>query len=603
MKGLRSLSVLGLVVTSVAAWAGCGSSSANAPGDEQDVTSGGTCKVFFVKENRFLTAGELSKLNDPVAKKVLQGGKTCPTSLNEISAKLAITDAKNCGQGSGGGGFDAGAFDGGDVDLDGGGFDFDDAITPPGFDSGPGNSSGTSGPPGASTSSPVGGSPTPKNPGVNTRIVSDRSQVLDKADSYRAVITRQCDGRTDHELFMSVFGIGTPDRPLPQNVEMIGEDTTKGVFDFYAREDGQWKFFGSSLDLIGDGYDCDAKTGACEPKAAAKTRCASCHVGGGLIMKEIHSPWVNWDLGNTPGLEEMFAKHGDILGERGSGIDMETTVTTANSTDWVPKRVEFLKTKGVAEVLRPLFCTLDMNLQSGETSANQGFFLDQTWNVFDSVDLDPALYAATLIANKQVISNAFGKGGIPLQNKSGTVTDTFFAFTYPERGNIDLFYEQALLQAKIVDDDLVKDILSIDFTRPIYSPTRCGLLAFAPTLAPDKMTPDAIRAGFKVSLAGKPGAAAELLKNLGDTTDAAAHSAAAAKFMAACKARPAKDMIPEIVSRASHLRNVVRSVKSLKSSQAGQQGGQGILEFPETLPQDSLPDSDRTFDPVTCVLK
>ncbi len=576
MKPLRSFLTLGLVVSAAASWAGCSSSTDTVgPGDDQNVTAGGTCKVFFVKENRFLTPDELSKLNDPVAKKVLQGGKSCPTSLNEISAKLAVTDAKNC-QGGGGGGGNGGINPFPNIGKDGGG-------PPPGALSAP-------------AADPTAG--------VSTRFVSDRSQVLGKADSYRAVITRECDGRTDHELFMSVFGIGTADQPLPQDLEMIGEDKTKGVFDFYAREEGQWKFFGSSIDLISDGYDCDAKTGACEPKAAAKTRCASCHVGGGLVMKELHSPWVNWEGDTqTPGLDEMFKKHGDILGARGDDIDLESKVSSANGSDWVPKRVEFLKTKGVAEVLRPLFCTLDMNLQSGQGSASTDFFLDNTWGVFGNISLDPAIYKAALTANKQVISDAFGKSGKALKNKSGTVTDTFFAFTYPERGEQDLLYEQALLTAKVVDDDLVKDILSIDFTRPAYSPTRCGLLAFAPTLTASKMTPDGIRAGFKASLAGKPGAAAELLKNMGDTKDAPAHVAAAQKFIDACQARPAKDMINDIVARASHLRNVVRTVKSLKSSSAGQQGGQGIIEFPETLPQDSLPDADKSFDPVTCVLK
>ena len=141
--------------------------------------------------------------------------------------------------------------------------------------------------------------------------------------------------------------------------------------------------------------------------------------------------------------------------------------------------------------------------------------------------------------------------------------------------------------------------LTVDFTRPVYSATRCGLLQFAPTLDASKMTPDAIRDGFKASLAGKPGAAAELLKSLGSKADAAAHTAAAQAFMKACAARPAKDMIADIVARASHLRNIVKTVHST----GGGQAGQGIIEFPETLPVDNLPDSERTFDPTTCTLK
>ena len=394
-----------------------------------------------------------------------------------------------------------------------------------------------------------------------------------------------------------MFGIGTADQALPQDVEMIGEDKTKGVFDFYAREEGQWKFFGSSIDLINDGYNCDAKTGACEPKAAAKTRCASCHVGGGLIMKELNSPWVNWEGDTqTPGLDQMFAKHGDILGGRGDGIDLENKVTAANQGDWVPKRIEFLKTKGAAELLRPLFCTMDINLQSGQTQASSDFFLDPTWGNFDSINLDQKLYAAAITANKQQIVDGRGK---QLKSSKGNVVDTFFAFTYPERSQLDKDYVQGLVDNKIIDDDFAKDVLAIDFTRPIYSATRCNLLEFAPTLAAAKLTPAGIRDGFKASLAGKPGAAVELLKSLGDTKDAKAHTDAANKFTKACAARPAKDMITDITIRASQLRNIVKSVKST----GGGQAGQGIIEFPETLATDSVAKGDTAFDPVTCTLK
>ena len=54
------------------------------------------------------------------------------------------------------------------------------------------------------------------------------------------------------------------------------------------------------------------------------------------------------------------------------------------------------------------------------------------------------------------------------------------------------------------------------------------------------LTPDGIRDGFQASLAGKPGAAVELLMSLGDKKDAATHVAAASKFRKACAARPAK---------------------------------------------------------------
>jgi hypothetical protein len=45
-----------------------------------------------------LSAGELAKLNDPIAKLVLLegGGLGCPTSFSAVNQKLAKTDAAKC---------------------------------------------------------------------------------------------------------------------------------------------------------------------------------------------------------------------------------------------------------------------------------------------------------------------------------------------------------------------------------------------------------------------------------------------------------------------------------------------------------------------------
>jgi hypothetical protein len=559
VKALRALMTLSAVVVAASIGGGCSSSTDGAAtGDEQDATQ--ACKVFFVKENRFLTADELKKLGDPIAQKVLQGGKGCPTKLSEIVAKLNTTDTKNC---IGGGGGSSSGGNGG--------------IVPP-------------------LPKPDAGAASGAPTGLTTRFVSDASQELGKPDTYRGVLTRECDGRTGHELFISMFGIAAGG-PLPDDVELIGEDKTKGVFDFYAREEGKWKFFGNSLNLVEDGYDCDAN-GACVPKAATKTRCASCHVGGGLVMKELNSPWVKWEGDTqTPGVDDLMKAHADILGGRGDGIDMENRVTSGNHDDWIPARIEFLKTKGTQEVLRPLFCTIDLNLQSGQGSANADFFLDPIWSQFSGVQLTD--YDTAIASNKQVLLSS--QTGKPLaKTGGGNLTDTFFKFTYPERSKQDVDYVQALIDKKVIDADFAKDVAFVDFTRPIFSKTRCDLLAAAPTLDAAKMTPDAIRDGFKKNLAGKTGAAADLLKSLGDTKDDAAHTTAVSAFLTACGARPGKDMTSDILAYASHIRTAMRNVHSKREGQ----GGQGIIEFEESLPRDSITDiGAKGFDPATCTLK
>ena len=154
--------------------------------------------------------------------------------------------------------------------------------------------------------------------GLVTRLVSERSQIRGVADTYRAVTTRQCDDRDEHDLMFSTFGL-TPSGDLPDAVEVIALDKTKGVFNYYAVEDGKWNYHGSSVDLLkgpGDG---------------GKRRCAGCHIGGGLVMKELESPWMHWEGDtDTAGSDELIAKHAEQFGTKSDGINMEQVVRSGN---------------------------------------------------------------------------------------------------------------------------------------------------------------------------------------------------------------------------------------------------------------------------------
>ncbi len=565
MKTLRQYSTLALAIAATAIWAGCSSHATDGADSNEEAQTAGVpvCDVFAEKLGRNLTKDELTKLNDPVAKLILSGG-TCPKSFQEIQAKLRQVDTNNCK---------------------------DDPAAGPA--------------------------------GTQTRFVSNRSQLTGQGDDYRAVVTRACDGRNENELFMSLFGIQADATALPGDLELIAQDKTKGVYDFYAHEDNKWKFFGNSEDLVGDGYNCSAD-GACVPKAAAKTRCASCHVGGGLVMKELNSPWTNWsDTGPTPGTDQLFKTHVKLLGGETNGDALEGLVTGGNRDVWVPHRVEFLKGKGTAELLRPLFCTTDINLQAGNGSANQDFFLDPEWSSVQvdaqtsinpslRVTFDNTIYQAQLVTNGQFIADGEGRTCEPLNpascsplKKGGKgLVDTVSGFMYPERSAIDALYVRQLVTNKVIDEDFLHDVLAIDFTRPIFSPTRCGLLQFAPTLTAANMTPDGIRNAFKTSLAGKPGAAADLAKSLADTKDLKSHGDAVDTFAKACTARStadAKGFTADVLAVASHLRSAMRRTKAnLSNNPSKIQPGQGVIEFAETLPVDGLKESALALDPVTC---
>ena len=535
---MRFFSASLLIVGCASVFAGCAQSPAAETGDDQNLIAG-ACKVSGEKLKRDLTAKEILALKDPVGALVIQSAGGCPTTLDEITTKLRSTDTVNCK---------------------------DDPKAPP-----------------------AGGA---------VRFVSERSQALKKPDSYRAVASRSCNSRGNHELLISIFGVSATATKLPQDgIEMIGFDKTAGVFNFYAREDNKWKFFGSSKDLIGDGYNCDS-AGACVPKAASKVRCAGCHLGGGLIMKEFDSPWVHWEhLIDTPGAADLATRFKmTVGGSKEDGAAMESTVRNGNSA-WNDQRVAFLKTKTTADLLRPLFCTVDVNLQSMTSSSfsipssvRNDFLLEPRIGGFDSVPIDAADYTAVTTANGQAVKD---QSGATLKDKDGKpVLDTVFAWTYPERGQNDKDYVDKLVSKGVLDDDFVADVLSIDMTRPVFSAKRCELLNSAPTLAAKDMTPAGIREGFKKALAGKTGAAAELLGFLNDTADRQKHKDAATKYLTACKARPKKDFLADALAYSGQLRTIAKS--SL-----------GLIEFSEAWAKDKFDGTAdrRSFDLATCTLK
>lgn len=514
---------------------GIGGSAGSAGG----TPSGETCAVVD-ESGQGLNQAAILANSDPVAKLILQGAGACPKTFQEAQNRLRQTDTGNC--------------------------------TDTGADQAPA--------------------------GVQTRLVSERSQVLNQADSYRAVVTRTCNGRKEFELFMSVFGIAGNPSKLPGNFEVIGFDPTTGAYNFYAREDGKWKFFGSSLSGIAKGYDCNVGVpGTCLLKTRSESRCWQCHPGGGLVMKELNSPWVHWEGDTTtPGAAELVDKFKTQLGKKSNGISLESTVADGNRT-WNKKRVEVMKEKGsMADLLRPLFCTVEVNVQSATSSTGSSpsslradFFFDPAWSKFDSFSIDSADYKALLTSTGQTISD----GAEALSKNGETIRDTVFAFSYPERSGADNDYVSKLKDAGIVDDDFVKDALVIDFTRPIFSAARCDLLQFAPTLDATKRDAASIRQGFIDKLkAAKPSAssaAGVFLANLQKTGDSSEHSAKLDAFSTACKARPKAELLADAFKIASLNRELARKLP--------------VFEFPESLPVDSQNVPAGTFfDPATCKL-
>lgn len=316
--------------------------------------------------------------------------------------------------------------------------------------------------------------------GMLGRVVSERAQWLGKPDIMRAVVSRQCQRRLPYELVYTTSNIDADNPVLPQtDIQVMAFDRTSGVYNFYALEGegegAQWVFHGNSFDQI-------------DPATAATSACASCHTDGGLAMREIDEPWVHWESAavRTVGAGIVIDRFSE-LGSRSTGVELAGLVQAGNE-HWNrtrivelanPERVD-LHGGSTRPLLEPLFCGSSFNLQSaGRPSAlgnpqpvedvPSSFFVDPQFRVDDVVSIDPEFYPAALLEAGSRIDGLVGPN------------DTFFGLTFVERSASDLAYVDALIDFGIVDEEFVLDVLSVDFTAPIYSVARCALLDEAPT--------------------------------------------------------------------------------------------------------------------------
>jgi hypothetical protein len=551
-----------LVTAGIFGGAGCSSGDDSESGDDANITaSNDPCSILIVKDQKFVDLktflADPERKNDPVAQKVLgpivQSG-ACAKNYSEIQKLDSLSSCK-----------------------------------------------------------------------LETRVISERSMYQNAPDVGRALASRTCGA--DPTVMFLIDPIRADKDSIPPDVEMIGNDTTDGVFNFYAREpvagprdsfDAKdrptdaaiWKFYGTSRDFVSNGYDCDVTKfhGACQsrfaqdkgvPGNASGVRCASCHPGGGMVQKELHAPWTYWQT--DPG--GYTQKHQDVYGafQPGSGFE---DVTITQNTRWAKTRVDVLAKKSVTELLRPLFCTMDINLQAGGTAIEGTFLVERRFG-FANIFMDPNAYKAALTDIGQFI-----KTDPPF---SSPKVDTPNPFLYPERGNLDELYMQALVASGKVSDDLIAAILFVDFTRPIFSPTRCGLASLADGITDGAKAKDQLHA--KLLAKGKLSPAeGELMAALEATPQQIKDTTT--NYINACKARGVSDaagLTKDAVKYAAHLRQVARLIK-VKIKAEGDvddpdNDGLGILDFDETLPftkadqsKAAAPVTEMHFDPKTCVL-
>jgi len=366
-------------------------------------------------------------------------------------------------------------------------------------------------------------------------------------------------------------------------LELIAWDPVKQFYNFYELVDGVWSYSGDSKDILDDIKGLHRQRPASAGPFGARLRCSGCHVNGGLLQKELAAPHNDWfvrerpmnmdNLRFEPALKQVLSE----LVEPGelSKLVADSPQRLADS----PGYRAVMSARGMQERLRPLFCAVEINIDSDQAPFDErrpelrvpsGFFVD------------PRLATSAVSVKRQDYDAALAKVGSRLPRTPGR-TDADHGWLTPVKANSDVVAVDALIAQGVIDHEFAADVLAVDFTNPAFSSRRCGLL---------KLVPDQSEPGFTTRLqdalrgSSLPGAV-ELLANVTDVSRSAAfHQKEAQTFLASCQKQSSD---PATVS--SWVRLLSQRRAEVGASEISQNPAGRILEnpgrvvFPEADPK------------------
>lgn len=323
-------------------------------------------------------------------------------------------------------------------------------------------------------------------------VVAEGSQVASTKESagvdrtLRFVVTLGT-GQTGPDLFLSA-----PDPKQPNLIEVMAWDRKAGGFNFYrSTGDGaMWMFAGNSQDALRD---------ASRGKGPFES-----HPSGTLLMKELKTPWINWDspAANIP--ETAFAKNDArrthpwfTNKEPGGALAFELEGARPAMTRWAKARFASLRKKGgvVAEprqIMEQILDTPTVNLGTTHvesralTPATQldlpaTFFVDSE-GLSDILGLTPP--PAFTVTGK-IYARCLDKFDVRMDDGAGFTLkgDTHFCFLVPERAFEDQVVLREALEIGLFSKRLAACLLMVDPWNPIFSSRRRALLQHVPATA------------------------------------------------------------------------------------------------------------------------
>lgn len=392
------------------------------------------------------------------------------------------------------------------------------------------------------------------------------------------------DGRVEEgELFIGFFS-GTDGDALTVDqgfragslmVELIAWDRTKQVYNFWELigngTGSDWLYRGDSDDILAD--VAQINVGSRNPSFGRRLRCSGCHTLGGPIMKELGSPHNDWwtterklnlgrfKLKSGPDADSPTSVAARLFQEATDASDLSRQVRGGIDRLVAARAKKGGGGPGLRQRLRSLFTTMEMNLAAdsvpfrareeagSSVEVPQAFFVDARLvgeeRKEGPIPVELPLYKDAL----EEVGFAFARG------ETDGLVEAFHAFVVPVRSYIDNRVIDSLIQEKMLDVELVADVLAVDFTTPVYSRARASLIRFVPDAATNA---GELKAQLIAALEKAPQdpAAKQLLENLTDPArDADFHREAALAYLdVVSKARTSRRAVVDWLAVASQRR-------------------------------------------------
>lgn len=400
----------------------------------------------------------------------------------------------------------------------------------------------------------------------------------------RFVVARTGEG--GRLILMSVDDRPSSDTGL---LQVLSWDDGKGAYNFYQRRDGVWFYSGDGTHAL------ELPTRGRGPFDG--------HVNGSLVMKELRAPWLHWNSQSVSIPPEAFAPGHPVLGHRlmahpkGAEI-LERDIIQPGIERWTAARFDRAVQGGTLTAadtfLRQLIQTTSVNLVASDREFREvaaGVRVNVPPEILLNIEawtrlLDPLTIRGRVQVDGGHLLQAIDDLGIALEEPAAgfrQVGEAFFVLACPSPAFEDLSTIFALIDRGVLSAGLVRAILALDFSNPIQSSRRAGLLRHMPktgALGTGATSCEArILDAFAAEAAARPGSdEAQVLDWLATGDDAAQRARVGAEIAAyyeAAKQRMqteqgVRDLMRLVVSRRRYFRTL------------------GVSEFALTLPVDSL---------------